>query len=90
MAVGLPIITSDVGGNYGYLTPDNSMLVDKGDYDSLIDATVELLKNEEKIKNMSLESIQVSKDFDWTKVVKQAKMNFITHVRIFRRIFFTQ
>ena len=71
MAMGLPIISSDVGGNYGYVNDKNAILVPKGDDDFLIDATVALLKNEDKINEMSLMSLQESKQFDWLNIAKQ-------------------
>lgn len=71
MAMGLPIISSDVGGNYGYVNDKNAILVPKGDDDFLIDTTVALLKNEDKLNKMSLMSIEASKQFDWKNVAKQ-------------------
>ncbi len=71
MAMGLPIISSNVGGNYGYVNKSNAILVPKGENDYLIDATVELLKNEDKLNQMSLKSLEISKQFDWVNVAKQ-------------------
>lgn len=71
MAMGLPIISSDVGGNYGYVNKSNAILIPKGENDSLTDVTIDLLKNEDKLNQMSLKSLELSNQFDWKNVAKQ-------------------
>lgn len=71
MAVGVPIISSDVGGNYGYIDRERAILVSRGKNDFLIDATIDLLNNEDKIMNMSNMSLEASKKLEWGKVAKQ-------------------
>jgi glycosyltransferase involved in cell wall biosynthesis len=71
MAAGLPIISSDVGGNYGYVTKKNAILVPKGDNDFLIDSTIELLKNHDKIEMLGKFSRKKALEFDWINITKK-------------------
>ncbi len=71
MAVGLPIISSDVGGNYGYINSSNSILAPKGDVDILVEASVSLLKNEIEVNKMSEKSLELSRSYNWEKVASQ-------------------
>lgn len=71
MAMGLPIITNNVGGNYGYINSEQAIIAPKGEHDFMIDATIELLRDEAKIHKMSLQSLEQVKQFDWNEVAKQ-------------------
>jgi glycosyltransferase involved in cell wall biosynthesis len=71
MAMGLPIISSDVGGNYGYVNESNAILAPKGKNDFLIDASIELLKNEDKLNQMGIKSLELSNQFDWKNIAIQ-------------------
>jgi glycosyltransferase involved in cell wall biosynthesis len=68
MASGTPIITSDVGGNRGYLNDTESILYPTNDKDYLIDSTINLLKNDIQINIMGNSSRLKSLDFDWQKI----------------------
>ena len=65
MACGLPIITNDVGGNKDYMSETDSILVPFNDNNYLIDATISLLKNEDKLKEIAVKSRNKVKEFDW-------------------------
>lgn len=69
MACGLPIISTDIGGNKGYVKTDSGVLVPSNDYKALVDETISLLKNNEKQIQMSKEARVNSLDFAWEKVV---------------------
>ncbi|WP_242202503.1 glycosyltransferase family 4 protein [Aestuariivivens insulae] len=71
MACGLPIVTSDVGGNAKYLEGTNSILVPKADYHQFIDATVTLLGDAEKIDELAVLARQKALSYDWKVVSKQ-------------------
>lgn len=68
MACGLPIITTDVGGNKDYLSGTESVLVQNRDNDYLVEATVALLKDEDKLSEISIKTRQKALEYDWKKI----------------------
>jgi glycosyltransferase involved in cell wall biosynthesis len=68
MACGLPIISTNVGGNSGYVTNNSGVLVPPNDYKALVDETVSLLKNNEKQIMMSKDARGNSLGFEWGKI----------------------
>ncbi len=71
MACGVPIITTAVGGNLEYLKNTRSILAPINAYDSLIEKTIDLLKDESKIERMSKASLMRSADYDWSVISKK-------------------
>ena len=73
MACGLPIISTDVGGNSGYVKNNAGLLLPSNDYKALVDETISLLKNNEKQIEMSNDARQVALDYEWESVVLRIK-----------------
>lgn len=71
LACGIPIVTTDVGGNSGYLNTTNNILAPKGDHSYLIEATIALLNNEGKQAQLQKASREKALEFDWEVVAKQ-------------------
>lgn len=70
MACGLPIITSDVGGNAGYLKNTSNILVESGNVDGFIDETIALLQDELRLTNMGKASRDKAVELEWAKVTR--------------------
>lgn len=68
MACGLPIITSAVGGNEGYLESTATVLIAKGKEAEFITATEALLKNKPLLHTMGELVREKAISFDWQKV----------------------
>lgn len=68
MACGLPIISTDVGGNSGYVKANSGILVPANDCKALVDETVALLKDNDKQIEMSNDARKIALDFEWEKV----------------------
>ena len=68
MACGLPIISTDIGGNKGYVKTDSGVLVPSNDCKALVDETVCLLKDKSKQIQMSEKARSNSLEFEWEKV----------------------
>lgn len=68
MACGLPIITSKVGGNMGYLEGTANILIEKGNEKSFICETIALLQDKTRLLEMERLSREISLDMDWKKV----------------------
>ena len=73
LACGLPIVTTNVGGNAKYLENTQSLLVPPKKYDALIDGAFNLLNNESIIKELSELSRTKSMTYDWGKIYKQIR-----------------
>ena len=71
MACGVPIITTDVGGNRGYLDGTESILSPVNDSNYLIESTIDLLKDESKINVMGNSSRLKSLEFEWQKIANE-------------------
>ncbi len=56
MACGLPIITSDVGGNAGYLKNTSNVLVESGNIEEFFNETVALFQDEPRLNKMGKSS----------------------------------
>nr|WP_260402648.1 glycosyltransferase family 4 protein [Aequorivita sp. 609] len=70
-ACGLPVITSRVGGNMAYLENTDSILVEKGDENTLINNTVRLLNDETRLNQLGVLSRVESKSLKWKEVSLQ-------------------
>lgn len=73
LACGLPIVTTNVGGNNTYLQGTDSLLLPKNNFDALIDETILLLNNESKIYELSLLARKKAMEYDWSVIAKQMK-----------------
>ena len=71
MACGLPIVTSDVGGNATYLNKTKNILVSPKNSGSFIEAIATLLKDEEALKTIGNSSYIKALEYDWEKISKQ-------------------
>ncbi|MEH6764521.1 MAG: glycosyltransferase family 4 protein [Aequorivita antarctica] len=70
MACGLPIITSDVGGNAGYLKTTSNVLVDSGNIEEFFSETVALLKDAKRLELMGKSSREKAVEMDWVNLLK--------------------
>lgn len=77
MACGLPIITSKVGGNMAYLENTDSILVEKGDENTLINNAIRLLNDETKLNQLSVLLREKSISLYWKEVSDQTEKFYI-------------
>lgn len=70
MACGLPIITSDVGGNAAYLKNTSNVLVESGNAEDFINETLALLQNESRLIEMGKSSRAKAINLEWEIVAK--------------------
>jgi len=73
LACGLPIVTTDVGGNSSYLNGTKNILAPP-DKDFTISAIINLLNNENKLIQIGESSREHSLNFDWSLIVKQIEL----------------
>lgn len=71
MACGLPVVSTDVGGNLYYVKNGSGALVPANDYVGLIDATVSILENLDLQKQMNELARQNAMNFDWIAIGEQ-------------------
>jgi len=69
MALGLPIVSTNVGG-MPYLINDrvNGLLVEKNNVDAMVNAIIEICENEFLTKTLVINARQKVEQFDWQKV----------------------
>lgn len=70
MACGLPIITSNVGGNAGYLKSTYNILVDSGNIEEFFSETVSLLQDAKRLEQMGKSSREKAVEMDWVNLLK--------------------
>ncbi len=70
MACGLPIITSNVGGNPVYLEGTSNVLVESRNIAGFINETIALMRDESRLREMGQSSRDRAIDFEWINVVK--------------------
>jgi len=70
MACGLPIITSEVGGNETYLEDTCNILVESRNTEGFINETVSLLRDESRLNELGKLSRKRTMDMDW-KMISQ-------------------
>lgn len=70
MACGLPIITSDVGGNAAYMKNTSNVLVEKGNIEEFFKETVALLQDKQRLELMGILSREKALTLDWVNLLK--------------------
>ncbi|HLT52721.1 MAG TPA: glycosyltransferase family 4 protein [Flavobacteriaceae bacterium] len=70
MACGLPIITTNVGGNANYLKNTSNILIESGNIDGFIDETIALLQDEPRLTKMGKASRDRAVELEWEKVMR--------------------
>lgn len=81
MSCGLPVITTGVGGNSSYLKGTNNVLAPLNNKDILIDAAIELLKNEDTLFDNGKLSREKALKYDWGKIAVQIEKFYKSNVR---------
>ena len=78
LACGLPIVSTAVGGNAGYVNESNGILLPSKDYDSMIYTLISLLSNSEILHKMGLSSRITAEKMDWKEIAKQVECFYKT------------
>jgi glycosyltransferase involved in cell wall biosynthesis len=74
MASGIPIVGSNLGGIPDIIkNGENGLLAKPGDHQSLADALLHLLKNEDLRKKMGDNGRRFVKDYSWDKIAKETE-----------------
>jgi glycosyltransferase involved in cell wall biosynthesis len=68
LAAGLPILTSDVGGNDGYIDDSCAIQVAPHRYRDLLDAAIMLIRKEQLRHTMKLQARRKALNFSWEKI----------------------
>jgi glycosyltransferase involved in cell wall biosynthesis len=71
MACGLPVISTDVGGNNGYVKNGSGVLVPLHDYDYLVEKTISIIKDENQLEIMSNSARTNSLNYRWEEISKK-------------------
>ena len=71
MACGLPIISTDVGGNNGYIKNDFGVVASKSNYDVLVQKTNDVLSNQNQLELMSIDARTNSLNYEWKNIAKE-------------------
>lgn len=80
MACGLPVISTDIEGNRGYVKNNSGILVPANDYKALVDETMALIKNKESQIKMGQKARTESLGFEWEKIAGQV-MAFYNEIK---------
>lgn len=78
MACGLPIISSEVGGNMTYLERTRNVLVEKDDKENYIQETVVLLQDEQRLRQIGDLSRNESQQLDWQNVSEDVERFYLS------------
>ncbi|NQX84795.1 MAG: glycosyltransferase family 4 protein [Flavobacteriaceae bacterium] len=83
MALGLPIVSTNVGG-LSYLLDDNdtALLVEKDDVQNMVDAIISLKTNRELYEKLVYNGRSKAEDFDWKKIRLQWENVLISTLKI--------
>ena len=76
MACGLPIVSTNVGGNSSYVKDDFGALVPLNDYDYLVEKTIAIIKNENQLKIMSNSARSNSLNYNWEEISKKVNLYY--------------
>ena len=68
MACGLPIITSNVGGNMTYLETTSNIIIENADKDDFIRETISLLRNNDQLESIGNTSRNRAESLNWERV----------------------
>ncbi len=79
LACGLPIITSEVGGNNVYIEGTANIAIAKSKTEAYIESVTELIKNEKKILKAGISSRTKALEFEW-KIVAQKVNRFYKEI----------
>ncbi|HLT54144.1 MAG TPA: glycosyltransferase family 4 protein [Flavobacteriaceae bacterium] len=74
MACGLPIITSEVGGNRAYLNDTSNVLIESGNVERFIDKTLVLLQDESSLEAMGKSSREKALALEWSNVARDIQV----------------
>lgn len=78
MACGLPIITSNVGGNPVYLKGTSNVLVESRNMEGFISETIALMQDESRLREMGQSSRERAMEYEWINVVKDINVFYKT------------
>lgn len=73
MACGLPVITTDVGGNSAYLEESGVPLSGLGNIDELVNTTISILNNHSMLQLLQSNTRSLSESYDWERVANQVR-----------------
>jgi glycosyltransferase involved in cell wall biosynthesis len=76
MAVGLPIVTTDLSGTRDYVDPSFCTLVKRGDSTGFGEAVIALLADDRRRKDMSNRARQRALKFSWPAVAERLMANY--------------
>lgn len=79
MACGLPIVSTDVGGNFGYVSNDSGVLLPSTDIFGMIDTVIDLLSDSKSLLEMGLNARISAERMDW-KIIANDVNNFYEKV----------
>lgn len=82
LACGLPVVTTDVGGNSFYLEGTKNILVPKGENYYYIDAITKLLSNPGTLKELAKSSREKALTLNWEKTAEKVETfykNLVTY-----------
>lgn len=68
LACGLPVVTTNLEGNRNYLNESCSMLLNPNDYNSMAEAVISLLENDQFNDTISTNARNQSLNYSWTKI----------------------
>lgn len=71
MACGLPIVSTDVGGNFGYVSTDSGVLLPSNDTFGMIDTVIELLSDSSSLSEMGINARIAAEKMDWNIIAKE-------------------
>lgn len=78
LSCGLPIVSSQVGGNSAYLENTKNVLLPKGEFDKYIEAIVELLQQPESALKIGVSSIEKALGYDWVPIGQRVSQFYKT------------
>lgn len=71
LACGLPVVSTDIGGNRSYLEGTKNILVPKGDNSFYIDAVIKLLNNPDTLREIAISSREKALSLSWGKTAEK-------------------
>lgn len=72
MAASVPVVASDISGNRDIVVQDkNGLLVAPGDVDSMSEAIVKILSNDDMQNKMRIAAQRTASSYDWEEIAKE-------------------